>query len=395
MKKHILVVMLLLSFVFTGCSDGISIDGQGSKKEGIIDLSLEIFNENLEDENILISPLSIVSALGMLGNGADGDTLAQMEDLLNSDIEGFNKYLNAYTSYLPSGKKYKVGIANSIWFKDEESLTIEKDFLKVNKDYYNADVYKAPFDESTKEAINDWVKDKTSGMIETLLEEAPDKDAVMYLINALSFDAEWEKIYEDTQIHDGEFTRENGEKQAVEFMRSTEFSYLENEHATGFMKPYEGNKYAFVALLPNEDMSIKEFLASFEAKDYKSILGSKKDEKVFVTMPKFSVEYDTLLNESLKSLGMVDAFIEDEADFISLGKSDKGNIYVNRVIHKTKIDVDERGTKAGAVTAVEMMEKTSIEEEPKMVNLDRPFFYMIIDTEHGLPLFMGSLMKVN
>ena len=106
------------------------------------------------------------------------------------------------------------------------------------------------------------------------------------------------------------------------------------------------------------------------------------------------MEYDILLNDSLQRLGMVDAFNGKKANFTDLGKSVDGNIYISRVIHKTKIDVDEKGTKAGAVTAVEMVTESAMIEEPKEVILNRPFFYMIIDTEQNLPLFIGSLMNI-
>ncbi|MDY0236554.1 MAG: serpin family protein [Gudongella sp.] len=418
MKKSILTVTLLLSIVFTACaapisknssnlmdniqkSDLVPIDisdtseQQLSRKEEITDFSLKLFKENFEDKNILISPISIVSALGMVANGANDNTFSEMEEVLNSDIQGLNDYLKAYTTYLPSSEKYKVSLANSIWFKDDKGLNVNRDFLQINKDYYDASVYKAAFDKSTKDDINAWVKDKTNGMIETLLEEAPPKDAVMYLINALSFDAEWENIYENIQINDGEFTLENGEKQAVEFMSSSEFSYLENETVTGFMKPYKDNKYAFVALLPKGNILMVDLLKSIEAKDLISLVENKKDEEVHAKIPKFSMEFDTLLNDTLQSLGILDAFDEENADFTSLGKSVDGNIYISRVIHKTKIDLDERGTKAGAVTAVEMVTESAIMEESKKVILDRPFFFMIVDTEQNLPLFMGSLMSVN
>ncbi len=418
MKKYILTVTLLLSIVFTACGGPISNNSsnlmdniqksdlalidisdtseqQLSRKEEITDFSLKLFNENFEDKNILISPISIVSALGMVANGAKGNTIFEMEEVLNSDIQGLNDYLKAYTAYLPSSDKYKVSLANSIWFKDDEGLNVNRDFLQTNKDYYDASVYKAAFDKSTKDDINAWVKDKTNGMIETLLEEAPSKDAVMYLINALSFDAEWENIYKDTQINDGEFTLENGEKQVVEFMSSSEFSYLENETVTGFIKPYKDNKYAFVALLPKENISMVDLLKSFDTKNLISLLENKKDKEVNVKIPKFSMEFNALLNEPLQSLGILDAFDEKKADFMGLGKSIDGNIYISRVIHKTKIDLDEKGTKAGAVTAVEMDTESAPIEEVKKVILDRPFFFMIVDIEQNLPLFMGSLMNVN
>ncbi len=418
MKKYILTVTLLLSIVFTACGGPISNNSsnlmdniqksdlapieisdisqqQLSRKEEITGFSLKLFNENFEDKNILISPISIVSALGMVANGAKGNTIFEMEEVLNSDIQGLNDYLKAYTAYLPSSDKYKVSLANSIWFKDDEGLNVNRDFLQTNKDYYDASVYKAAFDKSTKDDINAWVKDKTNGMIETLLEEAPSKDAVMYLINALSFDAEWENIYKDTQINDGEFTLENGEKQVVEFMSSSEFSYLENETVTGFIKPYKDNKYAFVSLLPKENISMVDLLKSFDTKNLISLLENKKDKEVNVKIPKFSMEFNALLNEPLQSLGILDAFDEKKADFMGLGKSIDGNIYISRVIHKTKIDLDEKGTKAGAVTAVEMDTESAPIEEVKKVILDRPFFFMIVDIEQNLPLFMGSLMNVN
>ncbi len=418
MKKCILTVALLLTFLLSACAAPVSkstlnlMDNiqksdlkpieisdpnrqQGNRKEEIIDFSLTLLRESYAGQDILISPLSIVSALGMTANGANGKTLTEMEQVLNADIQGLNDYLKAYTAYLPSSEKYKVSLANSIWFKDDESLTVNKDFLQTNKDYYNADIYKAPFNERTKNAINNWVKDKTGGMIEKLLEEVPPEDAVMYLINALSFDAEWENIYKDTQIRAGEFTLESGEKQTGEFMSSSEFVYLENEAVTGFMKPYKDNKYAFVALLPRENVSIAYLLGSFNAKGVMDLIKNKKNEEVYVKIPKFSAEYSALLNDSLQKLGMKDAFDVGKADFTGLGNSADGNIFISRVIHKTKIDVDEKGTKAGAVTAVEMgCGSAPMIEEPKKVFLDRPFFYMLVDTDQNLPLFMGSLMSM-
>ena len=418
MKKCILAVALLLTLLLSACAEPVSkstlnlMDNiqksdlkpieisdpnrqQGNRKEEIIDFSLTLLRESYAGQDILISPLSIVSALGMTANGANGKTLTEMEQVLNADIQGLNDYLKAYTAYLPSSEKYKVSLANSIWFKDDESLTVNKDFLQTNKDYYNADIYKAPFNERTKNAINNWVKDKTGGMIEKLLEEVPPEDAVMYLINALSFDAEWENIYKDTQIRAGEFTLESGEKQTGEFMSSSEFVYLENEAVTGFMKPYKDNKYAFVALLPRENVSMADLLGSLNAKGVMDLIKNKKNEEVYVKIPKFSAEYSALLNDSLQKLGMKDAFDGGKADFTRLGRSADGNIFISRVIHKTKIDVDEKGTKAGAVTAVEMSYTSApMMEEPKKVILDRPFFYMLVDTEQNLPLFMGSLISV-
>ncbi len=360
----------------------------------IADFSLDIFGKIHEGENTLISPLSIISALSMTANGADKETLSQMEEAFGADIGSLNEYLYAYKSYLPTADKYKVSLANSIWFKDTESLTVEKEFLQTNKDYYDAEVYKAPFDDSTKNDINAWVNEKTDGQIKKLLEQKPPEDAVMYLINALSFDAEWLDIYKDTSVRKDEFTTQNGDKKTVDFMRSTEHGYIELPNAVGFSKPYADNKYSFVALLPEEGLAVSDFIASMDGKTLIEAIKNQSNDQVHASMPKFAFEYNKELAEILKELGIKDAFDANLADFSSLGQSSQGNIFISRVIHKTKIEVDEKGTKAGAVTAVEIMAGSAPLAEPKIVNLNRPFFFMIVDNEFGLPIFMGALNDV-
>lgn len=364
------------------------------KTTEIADFSLDIFKKIHEGENTLISPLSIISALSMTANGAENETLSQMEEVLGVDIGSMNEYLYAYKSYLPTADKYKVSLANSIWFKDSESLTVEKEFLQTNKNYYDAEVYKAPFDDSTKNDINIWVNEKTDGQIKKLLEEKPSENAVMYLINALSFDAEWMSIYKDTSIRDGEFTTQNDDKKIVDFMYSTEYGYIEVPNAIGFSKPYADNKYSFVALLPDEGLSVSDFIDSIDGKTLIDAIKDQSDDEVYASTPKFAFEYSKELSEVLKNLGIRDAFDVDSADFRSLGKSSEGNIFISRVIYKTKIEVDEKGTKAGAVTAVEMTAGSAAPIEPKSVNLNRPFFFMIVDNKFSMPIFMGVLNDV-
>jgi serpin B len=145
--------------------------------------------------------LSVLCALSMTANGAKNDTLSQMEQVFGMNIRDLNDYLLAYLSRLPAGSKYKLSPANSIWFKDTKSLTVNGDFLQLNADYYDASIYKAAFDEKTLKDINSWVEDKTDGMIPNILDRIH-PSAVMYLINALAFDAEWANIYEENQIKD-------------------------------------------------------------------------------------------------------------------------------------------------------------------------------------------------
>ncbi|MDE6579520.1 MAG: serine protease, partial [Ruminiclostridium sp.] len=191
-----------------------------------MDFSLELFKNvqgKKKGENVLVSPLSVASALAMTANGADGETLAEMEKLLGGDIDidQLNSYLYSYLQSMTSGEGFKLHIANSVWFRDDPRLTVEKDFLQKTVDYYDAEVYREAFDDKTANAINSWVKANTDGMIPKIIDKI-DSDTVMYLINALAFDSEWAEKYEKDQIGDGTFTDSNGNAQNVEMMNSLE-----------------------------------------------------------------------------------------------------------------------------------------------------------------------------
>ena len=361
-------------------------------------LAVELFQSSVlesKDENVLISPLSIQLALAMTANGADGKTLAEMEALLGGEIvlDELNEYLYSYVKNLPTDEKYKLQIANSIWFRDDEGrLQVEKDFLQKNADYYGAQAYKAAFDDQTLKDINNWVNNHTDGMIDSILDQI-DEDAVMYLINALVFDAEWQHVYDKSDVYKGKFTNIGGTEKQVDMMHSEETVYLQDEYATGFMKPYSGSKYSFAALLPNEGVDIYEYVAGLTGEDLMETLSTPQLGMVMTTLPKFSYEYELTMNDLLKDLGMPTAFSSDDADFSKLGKSSRGNIYIGDVLHKTFISVDELGTKAGAVTKVEIRDESAPMSE-WVVNLNRPFVYMIIDNETNLPVFIGTVMDI-
>lgn len=359
----------------------------------VTDFALKLFKESMEpDENTLISPLSVLCALAMTTNGADGETLSQMEEVLGMSADELNLYIHSYMENLPEAEKYKLKLANSIWFTDDERFTVNQDFLQTNADYYGADIYKAPFDDNTLKDINNWVSDNTDKMIEDILDKIPDA-AVMYLVNALAFEAEWQNIYLKTQVSTGRFKTEDGTAKNVEFMHSQEHVYLEDENATGFMKYYKDSKYAFVALLPNEGESVKDYLATLTGEKLADMLANHDYAAVSAAIPKFETEYKIEMSDVLKNLGMADAFDVDAADFTKLGESSEGNIFINRVIHKTFISVGEKGTKAGAATVIEMTDG-AMAVEPKTVYLDRPFVYMLVDCENNIPFFIGTMMDV-
>ena len=362
------------------------------------DFGVRLFKTSIEEgKNTLISPLSVLYALAMTANGADGETLAQMEQVLGMDVDNLNSYMLAYLELLPESKDYKMSLANSIWFKDDPNFAVEQSFLQTNADYYGAGAYKAAFDEGTRNDINNWVKEHTDGMIPEIIDEIPD-EAIMYLVNALTFDAKWADEYEKHQIREGRFTMEDGTRQDVDMMHSEEYTYLEDDLATGFIKYYKDRKYAFVAMLPNEGVSVSQYVDSLTGEHLRELLNNPQDLTVFASIPKFETEYDIEMSEVLQEMGMTDAFDWQVADFSRLGtyNVDGMNICINRVLHKTFISVSEQGTRAGAATAVEMVAEGAMEiVEFKEVVLDRPFVYMLIDCETNLPFFIGTMMNVN
>lgn len=371
----------------------VNVDLTGGDSAAIANFAVELFQDSTPSAaNTLVSPLSVLCALAMTANGARGETLAQMENSFGLSIPELNDYLHAFLNNLPSGNKYKVSVADSIWFKDDESLTVEQSFLGSNADYYGASVYKTAFDDATLKDINTWVNENTDGMIENILDEIPD-GAVMYLINALAFDAEWENLYKENQVRDGTFTTESGEPRDAEMMYGTEYTYLDDGSATGFIKYYADRKYALAALLPNEGVSIDDYIASLTGNGVISTLQKAQAVKVQTSIPKFESDYSIEMSDILKGMGMTDAFDADKADFTGLGRSEAGNLFISQVLHKTYIAVDEKGTRAGAATAIEMLNGSAAPpEEIKTVYLDRPFVYMLVDCETNLPIFIGTVM---
>lgn len=348
--------------------------------------SIELFKRSFSEKNTLVSPLSVMLALSMTANGADKETLAQMEKVLGdgTSIEELNRYLLSYAKSLPSKSKSKFKISNSIWFR--EGFHVERDFLQTNADYYNANAYKSPFDDQTLKDINNWVKDKTDGLIDKILDRISE-DAVMYLINAIVFDAEWETVYKESDVHKRDFTNLDGSKSLIDMMHSYESRYIKDDFVTGFAKLYKNGDYSFVALLPNEDVSIADYVESMTGEYFIKLMKDVESKHISVFLPKFSYEYEVGLNDLLKDMGMPDAFDEAKADFSGINQD--ARLVISDVLHKTFISVDERGTKAGAVTKVEMAPTAMPQVE--VVMLDRPFVYAIVDNSTGLPIFIGAV----
>ena len=395
--KRIVALVLAFGLLLAGCGGGATeIDVHKSPgKVPVLETDTRNFAVNLfraaakEGENTLVSPLSVLTALAMAANGAEGDTLTQMETTLGGTRENLNDWLGGFKD------DDQLKQANGIWVKNDRKFTPDDAFLTTVQNVYDAVLNEAPFDEITRDEINDWVREETDGMIDGIVDQIP-QEAIMYLINALSFEAAWENPYEEHQVQEGIFTTEDGRELDVEMMYGTAYDYLRTQNATGFRQWYENEDYAFVALLPNEGVTVAELVESLTAEELSRLLEKPEVDVVQTAIPKFEAESDFELSEVLCGMGMDKAFDDTLANFSGLGTYENQNIYINRVLHKTSIQVAEQGTKAGAATAVEIVCGSAAfgpAEEPTTVYLDRPFVYMIVEKQSGMPLFMGTCME--
>ena len=364
------------------------------------DFAVRLFKNCFQyGENQLISPLSVISALGMAANGAQNETLKEMEDVLGVEHETLNHYLKAFVSNKYKTWENKFTIANSIWF-DEGRIgkgTVQKDFLQTNADYYKADLYELKFNRDAKDRINEWVSEKTDGKIPKMLEDDISDDTVMFLVNALSFDADWESPYSETAVHEEKFITENGSERNAEFMYSREYAYIEDENTTGFVKYYNGRRYAFVALLPNEGIKMSDYVSSLDGQKIENLLKNIDDSPVNTKTPKFNVDYSIELKDTLETMGMKLAFDQYKADFYGIAHPTPYPLYIGRVLHKTFFRIDEKGTSAGAATMIDVVLEGSLDietKEPYTVYLDRPFVYMLIDCKSNTPFFIGTAMDI-
>lgn len=336
------------------------------------------------NENMILSPYSVLIALAMTANGADGATLAQMEEVFGLT----NEELNTFLYLCRQEEREELITANSIWLRDTGALCVEQSFLQTNIDCFDAQVFKAAFDQQTVEDINAWVREHTKERISELVQElAP--DTAMILINALAFDGVWEDPFDANDTYEGVFYAADGTQQTAQMMRSTEYGYLEDGMATGFVKDYE-NGYSFVALLPKEDVSIEDYVASLTGESLMDAIENAAEENVNVTMPKLETETSLDLRDILAGMGMELAF-GAQADFSRMGE---GSYSISKVLHKTYLKVDEEGTEAAAATAVFVDKSAPIHLGPSVV-LDRPYVMAIMDHETGILLFLGVVNQVN
>ena len=365
--------------------------------EAVTDFALSLLREERSGSvSVLLSPVSILNALGMVANGASGTTLKQIETATGMSLHQLNDFLYTYRMSLPADSKTcKTALANSAWLRD--TFRVEDAFLRSCVNYYSAEVYRSAFDGGLVTDLNRWVSKKTDGMISDLLEKEPGAQTMLYLVNAACFDAKWETPYTKENVRtDGIFTAASGKRQTADYLDSHETIYLSGNNVSGFLKPYDGGKYAFVALVPDEGVTLADYLRNLTGEHLYQLITDHHYADVQASIPKFTARSELALEEPLRAAGISDLFDVSAADLRGLGSAPSGNtLYVNSVLHKTYLELDENGTKAAAATSLDVTAGAAPpSEDVKTVTLDRPFLYMVVDTHACVPLFMGTVTSM-
>jgi serine protease inhibitor len=407
MKKQLclIVAIIMMVSIFAGCSGSVLPFGNSTfdrdkisteTVQGNSQFAFDIFKQlDKEDEkqNIFISPLSISTALTMTYQGAGTTTKEAMAKALGYsgiDDETLNEtYKNLIRFLKQLDKKVELNISNSIWVREGES--IKEDFLSVNKDIFNAPVTTLDFSkENAADQINNWISDSTKKKIEKMVDSPIPANIVMYLINAIYFKGDWAKQFDKEHSFDAQFHAGDGSTRQVMMMsRNGKVEYGQGDGFKAVRLPYGSGKISMYCILPEETVSINEFIASLDAEKWNIIKNSISErEQVQLQLPRFKLEYGIKnLNDSPTALGMGKAFT-DTADFSGI----REDICISRVLHKAVIEVNEEGSEAAAATVVEIRETAAV--EPLAFIADRPFVFIISDDDTGTILFMGKLYDV-
>ena len=350
-------------------------------------LSAEAFGKN-----IMFSPTSLNFALGMIAEGAKGETKEILDDYLGTnDFAAYAKeYLDKIKAYNTEDESYgyqsKVEIADAVWV--DNGLTLQEKFKNMVSDSFGAEVEAVDFSaaEKTCDVINSWCDKNTEGLIPKII--TPDlinDNTGLCLTNSLYFESGWSG--EPWNVSDTE--ESFGKKEKTKYMTCIGDRYYENDKATAFGRDY-ANGLSFIGILPNDEGDF-----NLEDLDIGGLLKSNPEyDEVDCKMPKLNFETSTVLNDMLSSMGL-DNLFSSNSDFSGIADQ---NVNVDTILQKTKLELDENGTKAAAVTAVTMeCMSATVEKEPiiKTVELTRPFAFLIYDRSNDEILFIGKVISIS
>ncbi|HKJ80062.1 MAG TPA: serpin family protein [Prolixibacteraceae bacterium] len=357
---------------------------------------LEIFQkivEGSDEENVMISPLSISVALAMAYNGADGETKSQMEEVLNLNgltTEEINTSYKLLLAALQSlDEDVVLEIANAIFYADD--FAVKQPFLDINKKSYDARVEALDFrNQESAGVINNWVAGQTYNKIEKIVDQLNPTD-MMILLNAVYFNGNWSKPFDEDGTQLKTFHKTEKEAFEVPMMHKTNQLEFNKNSLLSFVKlPYGDGNYNMVVLLPNNGNTYEDVLQNLTVSNWQNWMAdTEMHDKVVVTMPRFKFEFKMQLKNVLQEMGMSDAFNPNRSDLTKIADFD--DLHISSVLHKSFIDVNETGTEAAAVTSV-TVGVTSVnpgEAEKIYFTVDKPFVFAITEKDTEAILFIG------
>lgn len=347
---------------------------------------LQKFLEMCDEENVVYSAYSIVTLLAVAAQATSSDTRGEIlkavaKEMTYEELENALKELGGKLK-----ENEDVISANATIVRREIEKSILPDYSERLKASFDGDLVVS---QNIVKDTNAWVSEKTNGRIMKVADDFM-SDMLVCLINAILFEAEWKDEYEEEDIFEnGMFTNADGSISDVTMLSSVEWNYLENEYFTGFAKPYK-NSFSYVALLPKKKKSRHFLMRAVEQTDITELFRSCSNEEVWVDMPEFTVDFEGKLNGICKDIG-IDRLFDSAADFSNMSSED---LKMNAIIHKAKIEVDRKGTKAVAVTEGLVGAGCPPMKDHHTVTLDRPFLYAIVHNETGIPVFTGMVNKL-
>lgn len=349
-----------------------------------------------EPSNVLISPLSVNYALSMLNNGAAGETQKEIQKLLgfgefsDNEINAFNRKMQYYSEKLDP--RVSIATASSIWLR--EGVSVLPEFRAINEMGYNAETNSVDFaDPWTLELINRWASVNTDGRIPTVLDKL-NPDASVYLLNALSFKGMWSTPFEKSSTAEEIFTNADGTTSTVPMMnRNFNTVCMAGDTYNMLVLPYGNNAFSMYILLPVEGETPGSVMSGFTEKTWAKMYKNAAAYNVNLKLPRFGTTYHAELADILKALGMSTAFDPTKADFSRLSPEP---VFVTDAFQKARIEVDEEGTKAEAVTVIEgSLTSPGPVHLPQLdFFVDRPFVFMIRESSTGAIFFMGEVNKL-
>jgi serpin B len=369
--------------------------------EGNTAFALQLYGTLRSTEgNLVLSPYSISSALAMTYAGARGQTAQQMEQALHFDQS--NTDVHALFGRLDTALKAERGnnelnIANSLW--PQEKYPFREEFLNLLKQDYGVTVTPLDYQRQAEQArvtINRWVDDKTRHKIAEIIGPGVLDDLTrMVLVNAIYFKGTWATQFRESATQPDNFYPKPDTTMTVPFMHQRGyFSYGENDQLQLITLPYAGRQLEMIILLPRNRDGIGQLEKGLTAASLSAWTSGMRNQEVDVLLPKFKMSSGFGLGDTLRALGMKDAFDADRADFSGMDGRPHW-LYISAVLHKAYIDMNEKGTEAAAATAVtvEAASAKAVEEPPREFRADHPFLFLIRDSTTGSILFMGRVAQ--